>query len=88
MNTHDLDTPCGYCGAHGHREIPGGQWVSGPACPDCGDSGYLVTSPDAERLLAFIERHLGHLLRRDLAALHAELSPERMPREQALHQSC
>jgi hypothetical protein len=59
MNTHDLDTPCGFCENRGRREVPGGHWVSAPTCPDCGGSGYLVTSPDAERLLAFLLRHLG-----------------------------
>jgi hypothetical protein len=86
MNTHDLDTACGYCEAHGQREIPGGQWISGPACPDCGGTGYLVTSPAAERLLAFIERHLGHLLRLEIAALRAELSSQSRPRSRrAVH---
>lgn len=86
MNTLDLDTACGYCEAHGHREILGGQWISGPACPDCGGTGYLVTSPEAERLLAFVERHLGHLLRLEIAALRAELSSERGPRSpRAVH---
>jgi hypothetical protein len=58
MNTHELDTPCGFCGSHGRREIPGGRWLSAPVCPDCGGSGYLVTSADAERLLEFVLRHL------------------------------
>jgi hypothetical protein len=58
MNTHELDTQCGFCGSNGRREIPGGRWLSAPVCLDCGGSGYLITSPDAERLLAFVLRHL------------------------------
>ena len=84
MNTNDLDTPCGYCGAHGRREIPGGQWISGPACPDCGGVGYLVTSAEAARLLAFVERHLGSPLRREIASLRAESISERRARAQPI----
>jgi hypothetical protein len=58
VNTHDLDTPCGYCDGCGGPEIPRGRWTSAPACAQCGGSGYLITSPDAERLLAFVLRHL------------------------------
>jgi hypothetical protein len=75
MNSHDLDTPCGYCAAHGRREIPGGRWLSAPECLDCGGTGYLIISPEAERLLGFLTRHLGHALRCEMAALRAELSP-------------
>lgn len=74
MSTSDLDTPCGYCGGRGRRDIPGGSWLSGPDCPDCGGVGYLVLSPDAARLLAFVERHLGHLLRLEIASLRTELA--------------
>jgi hypothetical protein len=79
MNTHDLDTLCGYCAGRGHRDILGGVWLSGPACPDCGGIGYLVVSPDADRLLAFIERHLGRLLRLEIASLRTELAADRSP---------
>jgi hypothetical protein len=68
MNTHDLDTPCGYCDGQGCRQIAGGVWLSAPVCPDCDGTGYLVTSPDAERLLAFVERHVGALLRGEITA--------------------
>ncbi|MDQ3522698.1 MAG: hypothetical protein M3434_10235 [Gemmatimonadota bacterium] len=64
MNTHDLDTPCGFCHARGQRQIADGVWLSAPPCPDCGGVGFLVTSPDAERLLAFVERHLHPVGRR------------------------
>ncbi len=77
MNTHDLDTPCGYCGARGRRQIAGGLWLSAPLCPDCGGVGFLVTSPDAERLLAFVERHLGALIRREIHGIqpNGNISP-------------
>jgi hypothetical protein len=78
MNTHDLDTPCGFCHARGHREIAGGVWLSAPVCPDCGGTGYLVTSPDAERLLAFLERHLGTRLRGESDKVHAGLASASM----------
>lgn len=58
MNLDDLDVPCGYCCARRRREIPGGTWLAGPACPECSGAGYLITSPDAERLLAFLLRHI------------------------------
>jgi len=80
MNTRELDTPCGFCATRGRRDIPGGTWLSGPSCPDCGGVGYLVTSADAARLLAFVGRHLGDVLRLRIAACQAELSPERMPK--------
>lgn len=72
MNTHDLDTPCGYCASRGRRDIPGGTWASGPTCAECAGAGYLITSADAERLLAFVQRHIRPLLRQELAALRAE----------------
>jgi DnaJ-class molecular chaperone len=59
MDTHHLDVPCGFCEAQGRREIRGGCWLTAPTCPECGGAGYLVISPDAERLLAFLQRHLG-----------------------------
>lgn len=64
-----LDTPCGYCESRGRRDIPGGVWLSGSTCPECAGAGYLVTSADAGQLLAFVERHLGSLLRLELASL-------------------
>lgn len=76
MNTSDLDTPCGYCGGRGRRDIPGASWLSGPDCQACGGVGYLVLSSDAERLLAFVERHLGHLLRLEIASLRARIVSE------------
>ena len=63
MDTNHLDVPCGFCEGHGRRQILGGTWCSGPICPDCGGVGYLVTSEDAERLLAFLQRHLGPAFR-------------------------
>lgn len=80
MNTADLDVPCGYCSGRGHRDIPGGLWLSGPSCPDCGGVGYLVLSPDAERLLAFVERHLGSSIRREMARVHADFNDGRTER--------
>ena len=79
MNTADLDVPCGYCSGRGRRDMPGGLWLSGPSCPDCRGVGYLVQSPDAERLLAFVERHLGHLLRLEIASLRAEVADDASP---------
>jgi hypothetical protein len=73
MDTQHLDTPCGLCAGKGRREIPGGAWIPAPVCPDCGGTGYLVTSEDGERLLAFVQRHIGRLLQREIAALRAEL---------------
>lgn len=63
MDTHHLDVPCGFCEGHGKREIPGGRWRSAPTCPECGGAGYVVISPDAERLLAFLRRHLAPAFR-------------------------
>lgn len=83
MNTADLDVPCGYCSGRGRRDIPGGLWLSGPSCPDCGGVGYLVQSPDAERLLAFVERHLGHLLRPGIASLRTEPAGDASPPSRA-----
>jgi hypothetical protein len=78
MNTRDLDTRCGYCEGEGYRQITGGVWLSAPPCPDCGGVGFLVTSPDAERLLAFVERHLGTLLRGESDKVHAGLASASM----------
>jgi hypothetical protein len=74
MNTHELDTPCGFCASRGQRDIAGGTWLSGPMCPDCGGVGYLVISADAARLLAFLDRHLGRVLQQEIAALRADLA--------------
>lgn len=76
MNIGDLDVPCGYCESRGHRDIPGGVWLSGPTCPECAGAGYLVTSADAGRLLAFVERHVGFLLRGEIAALREQFIVE------------
>src|SRR5690606_23000652 len=73
MDTHHLDTPCGFCAGQGHREISGGAWIPAPVCPDCGGTGYLVISEDGERLLAFVQRHLGRTLQQEIADLRAEV---------------
>jgi hypothetical protein len=77
MNTRDLDTRCGYCEGEGRRQIADGVGLSAPPCPDCGGVGFLVTSPDAERLLAFVERHLGALIRREIHGIqpNGNISP-------------
>ena len=78
MNTHDLDTRCGFCESRGRRQIADRVWLLAPVCPDCGGTGYLVTSPDAERLLTFLERHLGHRIRWETHRARAEVSPAPM----------
>ena len=76
MNTHDLDTPCGFCHARGRRQIAEGLWLSAPLCADCGGTGYLVTSADGERLLGFLARHLNPVVRREIDALRTKAVSE------------
>lgn len=73
MNIENPDVPCGFCVGRGRRGIPRGAWLTGPSCPDCGGTGFLVTCPEAERLLSFVDRHLGYLLRQEITALRPDL---------------
>lgn len=73
MDTRSFDTPCGFCDGRGRRDIPRGAWVRAPVCPDCGGTGHLILSEDGDRLLAFVQRHLGRLLQREIADSRAEL---------------